>query len=340
MKSAGEFQAFYRTTLVPIAEALEAERKKIVKKIYLAAAAAIVFTILYSVFNPSRVSEKKLGPHGPTQYTYTGGWSSALFYVGIAGALGYFFWYRPKLRDFKSRFKNEVIARIVKFSDEGLEYIPTDGISRSEFMQSTIFDTGGDRYLSDDLVSGKIGSTAIRFSEVHTQEKQEIKSEGSSLGLKRWKTLFKGVVFIADFNKHFKGRTVVLTDQAEKTFGSLGTMFQKLNSTRDPLVKMENLDFEKAFVVYSSDATEAHYILTPSLMERIVNLKSRLSSIQLAFYNSVVFVSVPIKENLFEANMFRSLAGHNQMETYFMQLQMFIGVVEELNLNTRIWTKE
>ena len=102
---------------------------------------------------------------------------------------------------------------------------------------------------------------------------------------------------------------------------------------------MENPGFEKAFVVYSSQVVEAHYILTPSLMERILNLRSKFGSIQLAFYNSVVFVSVPLKENLFEANIFQSLIAYDKMEKYFMQLQLFTDMVEELNLNTRIWTK-
>jgi hypothetical protein len=286
------------------------------------------------------VTETDLGPGMGKQYTYSGGWSGALLYVGLAGAAGYFFWYRPKWRDFRSRFKTEVIARIVKFTGEHLEYNPTEGISRIEFLQSNIFDWAGDRFLSEDLVSGKVGSTAIRFSEVHSQRKQELKSDEGTTGFKRWVTLFKGVVFIADFNKHFKGRTMVLTDQAEKALGSIGTLFQKMNSMRDPLVKMENTEFEKAFVVYSSDSIEAHYILTPSLMERILTLRSKLGNIQLAFKGSIVFISVPMKENLFEAKPFQSLSGHNAIEKYFDQLKMFTGIVEELNLNTRIWTKE
>ncbi len=338
MKSAEEFQAFYQSTLVPVVEALEAERKKLAKNIYVAGAIAIGFIILYSSLNKATVVEQQLGPNGPTGTSYSGGWTNALFYVAIAGALGYFFWFRPKSKAFRARFKGEVIARVVKFYDENLNYSPEAGISRREFMDSTIFDTAGDRYRCEDLVSGKIGSTDIRFSEVHTERKQEVKSQDSSSGFKRYVTLFRGLVFIADFNKHFKGRTMVLTDQAEKSLGGLGTMFQRMNAQRDPLVKMENTDFEKAFVVYASDAVEANYILTPSLMERILQLRAKLGAIQLAFYNSLVFISIPWKEDLFEAGIFQSLTD-SPMDKYFQQLQLFAGIVEELNLNTRVWTK-
>ena len=319
MKSAEDFYAFFQSTLMPIVDALEEERKQLVKKIYTAATIAIIFIIIYSIITS---------------------FLSSLIYAAIGGAIGYFIWYQPKWQEFRSRFKTEVIGPILKFCNENLEYNHTEGISRAEFLKSSIFDTGGDRFLSEDLVTGKIGSTTIRFSEVHTQQKHEIKANKGTSGLKRWTTLFKGVVFIADFNKHFNGRTVVLTDQAEKKLGSIGSFFQKMNSSRDPLVKMENIEFEKAFVVYSSDSTEAHYILTPSLMERILSLRLRFSGLQLAFYNSIVFISIPFKENLFEAKPFETLSGHSAIEKYYSQLKMFIGIVEELNLNTRIWTKE
>ncbi len=340
MKPTESFHSFYQTTLTPIVNALEWERKEMVKKIYMAGAAAVIFMILYGTINQSTVSETQLGPNGPTQYSYSGGYSGAIFYIAIAGALGYFFWYRPRAKKFRSRFKNEVIRSIIKHADENLEYNPEAGISITDFIQSTIFDTAGDRYLCEDLVSGKIGSTTIRFSDVHTQRKKELKGDDGAPGFKRWVTLFKGIIFIADFNKHFKGRTTVLTDQAEKSLGSLGTFFQKMNAQRDPLVKMENTDFEKAFVVYASDAVEAHYILTPSLMERMLNLRSRLGNVQFAFYNSVVFISIPAKNDLFETNIFRPITAQPEMEKYLVQLQLFTGIVEELNLNNRIWTKE
>ncbi|MCE2997131.1 MAG: DUF3137 domain-containing protein [Cyclobacteriaceae bacterium] len=340
MKTTESFQSFYQTTLTSIVNALDVERKEMVKKIYMAGAAAVIFVILYGMINKSTVRETQLGPNGPTQYTYTGGYSGAIFYIAIAGVLGYFFWYRPRAKKFRSRFKNEIIRRIIKHADEKLEYHPEAGISVTDFIQSTIFDTAGDRYLCEDLVSGKIGSTTIRFSDVQTQRKKELKGDDGAPDFKRWVTLFKGIIFVADFNKHFKGRTMVLTDQAEKSLGGLGTFFQKMNAQRDPLVKMENTDFEKAFVVYASDAVEAHYILTPALMERMLNLRSRLGNVQFAFYNSVVFIAIPTKNDLFEANIFRPLTVQSEMEKYFVQLQFFTGIVEDLNLNNRIWTKE
>lgn len=326
MKSTAEFQAFYQNSLSAVIADLETTRKGLVKKIYIAGAVTIALIILSTVFGEVTNTQNIDGTTSST-----GGVIDVLWYIIAAGALGYFFWFRPKKKEFKTRFKTEVINRIVKFIDESLTYEPESGISRSEFEQSAIIGWAGHRYRCEDLVSGKIGQTVVRFSEVHAQRKHEMGGDDEGNGkFHRWITLFRGVVFIADFNKHFKGRTMVLTDQFLKNG----------NIKRDPVVKMENPDFEKAFIVHSVDPVEARYILTPSLMERIMKLHSKAKKVQFAFFDSVVFISLPMKKNLFEANLFFSLGGRDDIEKYVGQLQQFTSIVEELNLNTRIWTKE
>ena len=44
-------------------------------------------------------------------------------------------------------------------------------------------------------------------------------------------------------------------------------------SSHGELVKLEDPEFEKSFVVYSGNQTEARYILSTSLMRRILDYK-------------------------------------------------------------------
>ena len=60
------------------------------------------------------------------------------------------------------------------------------------------------------------------------------------------------LLFSTDFNKHFNVSTYVLTNTAEKLFGSFGTKLQKFSLYGD-LVELEDLECEKYFVVYSFD---------------------------------------------------------------------------------------
>ncbi len=41
--------------------------------------------------------------------------------------------------------------------------------------------------------------------------------------------------------------------------------------------------------------------------------------------------------NLFEPSYFTPLADYGRMEEYYNDLKLAVGIVEDLNLNTRIW---
>lgn len=48
---------------------------------------------------------------------------------------------------------------------------------------------------------------------------------------------------------------------------------QNINVGRPDVVRLEDPEFEKIFVVYSSDEVEARYILSTSFMERLVEFR-------------------------------------------------------------------
>lgn len=351
MEAAKDFLSFYRSVLVPVIDVLEEERKKINKIIYLALVVAIAYLLIrvgISIFSDAPVASnapidpyaaRNMGPQ-PVGNPNAPGAGGSFLYLIITGGLGYYFWFLPRSKNLKTRFKSEVIHKIVKFVDGSLDYYPGDGISKRQFIDSNIFLTGGDRYTSEDLVSGKLGNTSIRFSEVHSESEDTDGDLFKKAQSKSYRTLFKGILFVADFNKNFNGRTVVLTDQAEKTFGSLGTLFQKLNQRRDPLIKMDDVKFENAFAVYGTDPVEAHYILSPALMQRILDLKVKAGNIQMSFVDSSVYIAIPRSENLFESNLFSPIISYGKLETYHYYIRLVAGIVDDLNLNNRIWTKE
>ena len=245
----------------------------------------------------------------------------------------------PIWSEYYSEFKQGVIKEIIKFISENLEYSHTDYLSQNTFEKCGIYRTHIDRYSGDDLVWGKLDSTEIKFSEVHAEYKTTtVNSKGHTQT--HWHTIFKGLMFSADFNKHFNVSSYVLTDTAEKLFGSFGTKFQKFSGHGD-LVKLEDPEFEKSFVVYSSDQTEARYILSSSLMRRILDYKIKSKkNIQLSFISSRLFVAVPYGKDLFEPKLFGKITDFDSVEEYYNDLKLVLELIEDLNLNTRIWTKE
>ena len=121
--------------------------------------------------------------------------------IGICALISYFK-INPLWKDYYKQFKEQVIREIIRFIDDGLSYSPSDRMSQKEFVKCGIYQTGIDRYSGDDLVVGKIGSTEMEFSEVHAEYKTTTtNSKGQTQT--HWHTIFKGLLFSADFNKHF-----------------------------------------------------------------------------------------------------------------------------------------
>jgi len=252
-------------------------------------------------------------------------------------------WYLNFYRDFAGRFKEQVIKKIVVFIDAGLSYDKDKFVSKDLFLESRIFQDRADRYGGDDFVSGRIGKTDIQFSEINVKRVEKTTMR-TNLGLKsRLKTnsypVFNGLFFVGDFNKAFDKKTIVLPDTAERMFGRLGQKLQSINAFHGELIKLEDPEFEKLFVVYGEDQVESRYILSTSLMKRIMDFRNKnKKDIFLSFVASKVFVAIPYDRPLFEPGIFKSMLDFSKIKKYFEDLQVAIGIVEDLNLNMRIWT--
>lgn len=239
---------------------------------------------------------------------------------------------------YKSRFKMEVIGAVLSSVDQSLTIDPYQGILEAEFRQSQLFTTDPDRYHTEDLISGKIGKTTIYFAEVHAEYKTE--TSGKNGRQEHWHDILKGIVFVADFNKNFNGVTVV----RPKDFGtSIGAWFsQNIYSFGDKnVVELESDGFKKNFVTYSTDQVEARYILTPALMEKLIELNQRAAyAISVSFINSSMYIAFPLDKNYFEAPLFKSLLKPDLLDADLSVLHFMYAIVQELDLNTRIWTKQ
>ena len=323
MKTAAEFEQFYQTSLRPILEDMEAIRKKTVSRVLLTAAIALVLALLVFI-----------------GFAVTGNKGNAM-YIGIflclASGVGV---YSIIVGRYKTDFKAKLIGPMVSFYDPGLRYDPASCIAQQEFASSGVFRHAIDRYNGHDLVQGMLGKTAIRFSEVEA-EYQTVTRDSKGNRETKWHTIFKGLFFIGDFNKNFSGATYVLPDTAQRLFGSVGQALQSLDASHGQLVKMEDPEFERAFVVHSSDQIEARYILSSALMRRILDFKNmNQRAVHVGFANSRVYLALELRNEMFAPKLFSTLLDPAVVQGYWNDLNLATGIVEDLNLNTRIWTKQ
>lgn len=102
---------------------------------------------------------------------------------------------------YHARFKQDVVAQVFKAVCPTATYSPYRGIARDVFNAPGLFTTRG-LYRSDDQVRGQVGAT--RFEAAEVRQRYTISGER-----RREIVVFDGLFIYLDFNKAFRGRTLV-----------------------------------------------------------------------------------------------------------------------------------
>ncbi len=120
MSNYKDFKEFYETKLLPDLKLLDADRKKVDKRVML------IFIITLVVI----IIEAKLIQSG------IGYWKGVIqFITGIAG----FILISLTSKKYRLDFKTKIIKKIIGFVDDNLTYIPEGSVSMDEFVKSAIF---------------------------------------------------------------------------------------------------------------------------------------------------------------------------------------------------------
>ena len=322
-------EAFYQSELMPDLIQLEDQRKTARKKL-------VPLVIVAALFNLACL----------VLIVKAGLKINLMVIALIISALPVFAWYAKYFKGYKDRFKTVIIPKIVAFIHPELKYEKDGKVSKEAFINSRLFAENPNRYSGDDLVSGTLGRTAIQFSEIQAKRVEKVRDHSSEAGSSRkYRTnvypIFSGLFFTADFNKSFSGTTLVLPDKAEKLLGGMGQALQKLNVQNGELIKLEDPEFEQLFVVYGQDQVEARYILSTSLMQRITAFQTHAQKdIRFSFSGSKLYAAIAFDRELFEPTLKDSLLDFSRIKEYYDDMKLVTDMVEALNLNTRIWSKQ
>ncbi len=331
MKSLEEFREFYEKSLKKELEPLELERIAINNKKtgYIKALILVLFAIV-AMITPLVITQ--IIPKD---------WYPFLGIIGVAYIFICFLALFPTYEGYNIEFKRIVIGNMVKFLGDDLEYFYNQNISLFEFDNAGLFTDKINNYKGEDLIRGiihdekyekemgKEKGTKIEFSEVDAKI-EETYTDDNGITYTKQIPVFKGLFFRGEFNKNFSSKLLVVPS----------TYKPKLQKDLSR-IKLEDVEFQKLFCTYGSDQHEARYILSPSLMKRLVEyVKKNKKWVAISFVESSIYVAIPYGKNLFECNIKKSLLDFEEIKGYYQDLQLAVSIVEELNLNYRIWTKE
>lgn len=311
------FRSFYNSELHPLLVKTEKDRKSVAQFAYIFyASIAVAVIIVLLIFSGG----------GDANF-------AIIIPIAIVGIIGWV--YSNKKERFANEFKQLIISKIVQFVSPGCQYSPTQHISENDYNNSNLHRRKYDRFNGEDYFEGRHGKTSFYCSELHTEYKTS-----DSKGRTSWHTIFRGLFFVADFNKHFSGRTYVWADgHAEVSTTMIGRMFSSFSQELER-VKLEDPEFEQFFDVFSTDQVESRYLLSPSLIQRMVNLRIKMDCrMECSFADSKLYMSFPVNNNLFEPGIHNANDNFETAWGYVTEFALFFDIIDELNLNNRIWTK-
>jgi len=309
------FEAFYLREIAPQMRSRQAQQKTARLWFGLAAPLGTLLTV--------GVAWWLFGTYGLTWWTFT--------IVGVMGAVTPIL-ALERLWKLKSGVKAFLLLEVCRFF--GFKYFEeVENVRFQEFDESGLLPPY-DRRKLEDRFRGNPGGVDFDMFEC-TLEKEKTSTDSDGHRHNTYKKIYHGVLFRFAFPKRFKGRTLALKDA-----GSVGNFFKNLKVPGES-IRLEDPRFERIFEVWGSDQIEARYLLTPTFMERIVELAQSIDSkrIEFCFVNNLLLISAHIKKNQFEGGgLFTSVLDERRVEELVAEICRVFDIINilQLTLKSRI----
>ncbi len=237
--------------------------------------------------------------------------------------------------DYILKFKKYFVQSALKTVFTDLTYRPEQGMPR-DVISSTKMMHMGDRYTSNDYISGRYKDIGFRQADIHIEEERETTdSDGNTRTY--WVTLFRGRWMIFDFNKTFKADLQV----CQKHFGN-NRVSNWGNDTKFEKVKLESMDFNKRFNVYAQSDHEAFYLLTPPIMEKIIKLDDmNQGRLLLCFIDNKLHIGLYDGKDSFEhAPIFKQINEEQVRSNISNDIKQITMFIDELDLDNDLFRRE
>lgn len=168
-----------------------------------------------------------------------------------------------RLRALSRRIKQAVLSEIAQAFDYRFELDPGRDLRRlaDELAPTVVLPPFTDIRI-EDCFSGTRHGCRVEWFEAHLTDLA--KREG-------WLTPFQGIILRIDLLRPVAGRTFVLPDGTISPETSWGEL-PELGSLKE--ISLAYPEFERKFQVIADDEVDARYMITPSFMEKLLELRA------------------------------------------------------------------
>lgn len=292
------FSAFYNAEILPALEVQEAARldiiskiKKIIPLVGIGTIAVLAIAIYFRAPFMAYAIITGLG-----------------VFTGAGGA-------QYMLREVKSGTKDNIVGGVCRFLGWRFKEKNEEPTNFEYFTYLDLIKTNFTRSSFEDLIAGEAHGAGFHFYEAHLE-----RQEGSGKN-RKWVTKFRGQLLALKFDQEFLGKTVVLRDAGLFNRKKKGDM--KRVGLVDPV-------FEKIFEAYGTDQVEARYLLTPTFMQRLVDLETSVngSKIRFGFIGGQLLIAVETGNRYEPGSMFKPLIETDRTQNILNEIGAIYDVID------------
>ncbi len=260
------------------------------------------------------------------------GFEGYLFFVAFGWAflsmvilVGINLWGQKELSQFKSNITEELFSIIVGYFGQSFQLNPKSLPRIDTYQDYGLFPKYDAGYFCNSL-QGKYKQVSFLVRDIVLQNKT---TENNTV---KYETIFDGIIVEFDLPKRFSGITQIRHDK-----GMFGNRFHLFKSDLNR-VKLEDVEFEKVFEVYSDDQVTARYLLTTAMMAQILSLSHFYGSqLEACFKEGKLLLKIATKHKYFnpQLDVFQPLDLSNDIAQLFQELNEIFALIDALNLDSR-----
>lgn len=218
-------------------------------------------------------------------------------------------------------YKAYVIKKAIEGQVEGLVYEPRFGLPESVYSDLNVM-RHGNRYHKEDLITGKYKNVYFVQSDLKVQYESNGEHDTTT-------TYFRGRWIAIDYPKKFNG-TVVIIDNSF----AYGVKRKELEK-----IQLENPYFNDMFTVRASDIQLGYYLLTPQLVEKIMELKqSTNGNIIACFKNGYLHIFINDGKDSFEPNI-NNVNLMGDIQKFMQDFTLVSGTIDVLDINNSVYAQ-
>ena len=222
-----------------------------------------------------------------------------------------------KKKQLKQIYKETFVTQLLQQHFSNVMYDWNGGFSESQVRHSGLCRIGN-RYHTEDYLSAVWNG--VRFEQADVKIQYHTSSGRSS----HTTTYFEGRMFVFDYTR----KMTMPIQVHSKSFRYAGQPEYGMNLQK---VELEDVAFNKRFVVKSTSPHDAFYVLTPQMMQRITYMEQTYGRITMVIVNGRLYVGIDNRLDAFDPQFSKPIEYLREKQRMLADVKVIEDLIQLLN---------